>query len=190
MRYHLCWGSWHGPHTHDLAFEHIIDLMLEVNAQCYSFEAANVRHEHEWTLWKTIKLPDGKIILPGVVSHATNLIEHPGAGGRAHPALCQPASAARTSSPAPTAASAAACMQIWPGRSSARWPRARGSPHSGFGAEPVSGTSASGPCQADNAPGSPARTGSAWNCRATAPWCVRRPAAGGHNSRCKICSRN
>ena len=77
VRYHLCWGSWHGPHTHDLAFEHIIKLMLEVKAQCYSFEAANVRHEHEWRLWETTKLPDGKMILPGVVSHSTNLIEHP-----------------------------------------------------------------------------------------------------------------
>jgi 5-methyltetrahydropteroyltriglutamate--homocysteine methyltransferase len=77
VRYHLCWGSWHGPHTHDLPFEHIIGLMLEVKAQCYSFEAANVRHEHEWKLWETVKLPDGKIILPGVVGHSTNLIEHP-----------------------------------------------------------------------------------------------------------------
>jgi 5-methyltetrahydropteroyltriglutamate--homocysteine methyltransferase len=77
VRYHLCWGSWHGPHTHDLPFEHIIRLMLEVKAQCYSFEAANVRHEHEWKLWETTKLPDGKMILPGVVSHSTNLIEHP-----------------------------------------------------------------------------------------------------------------
>jgi 5-methyltetrahydropteroyltriglutamate--homocysteine methyltransferase len=77
VRYHLCWGSWHGPHTHDLPFEHIIGLMLEVNAQCYSFEAANVRHEHEWKLWSDVKLPDGKILLPGIVSHATNLVEHP-----------------------------------------------------------------------------------------------------------------
>jgi 5-methyltetrahydropteroyltriglutamate--homocysteine methyltransferase len=77
IRYHLCWGSWHGPHTHDLPFEHIIDLMLQVKAQCYSFEAANVRHEHEWRLWERTKLPDGKMLLPGVVSHATNLIEHP-----------------------------------------------------------------------------------------------------------------
>jgi 5-methyltetrahydropteroyltriglutamate--homocysteine methyltransferase len=77
VRYHLCWGSWHGPHTHDLPFEHIVELMLQVNAQCYSFEAANVRHEHEWKLWETVKLPDGKIILPGVVGHSTNLIEHP-----------------------------------------------------------------------------------------------------------------
>ena len=77
VRYHLCWGSWHGPHTHDLPFEHIISLMLQVKAQCYSFEAGNVRHEHEWRLWQHKKLPDGKLILPGVVSHATNLIEHP-----------------------------------------------------------------------------------------------------------------
>jgi 5-methyltetrahydropteroyltriglutamate--homocysteine methyltransferase len=77
VRYHLCWGSWHGPHTHDLPFEHIVGLMLQVKAQCYSFEAANVRHEHEWKLWKNMKLPDGKLVLPGVVSHATNLVEHP-----------------------------------------------------------------------------------------------------------------
>jgi 5-methyltetrahydropteroyltriglutamate--homocysteine methyltransferase len=77
VRYHLCWGSWHGPHTHDLPFRHIVDLLLQVKAQCYSFEAANVRHEHEWTLWKDVKLPDGKMLLPGIVSHATNLVEHP-----------------------------------------------------------------------------------------------------------------
>ena len=77
VRYHLCWGSWHGPHTHDLPFQQIVELMLQVNAQCYSFEAANVRHEHEWKLWKDIKLPDGKMLLPGVVSHSTNLVEHP-----------------------------------------------------------------------------------------------------------------
>ena len=77
VRYHLCWGSWHGPHTHDLPFEHIVGLMLQVKAQCYSFEAANVRHEHEWKLWNDVKLPDGKMILPGVVSHSTNLVEHP-----------------------------------------------------------------------------------------------------------------
>ena len=77
VRYHLCWGSWHGPHTHDLPFEHVVELMLQVKAQCYSFEAANVRHEHEWKLWQDVKLPDGKMILPGVVSHSTNLVEHP-----------------------------------------------------------------------------------------------------------------
>jgi len=77
VRYHICWGSWHGPHTHDLPLEHVIDLMLEVKAGAYSIEAANPRHEHEWKLWKRTKLPDGKILIPGVVSHATNVVEHP-----------------------------------------------------------------------------------------------------------------
>src|SRR5205823_40220 len=76
VRYHLCWGSWHGPHTHDLPLEHIIDLILEVKAQTYSFEAANVRHEHEWRVWQNAKLPPGKMLMPGVVSHATNIVEH------------------------------------------------------------------------------------------------------------------
>jgi 5-methyltetrahydropteroyltriglutamate--homocysteine methyltransferase len=77
IRYHVCWGSWHGPHTHDLPLEHILDLVLKVKAGAYSIEAANPRHEHEWKLWKTTKLPDGKILIPGVVSHATNVVEHP-----------------------------------------------------------------------------------------------------------------
>jgi 5-methyltetrahydropteroyltriglutamate--homocysteine methyltransferase len=77
VRYHLCWGSWHGPHTHDIPLEHIVDLVLQVKAQTYSFEAGNVRHEHEWRVWKDAKLPAGKMLMPGVVSHATNLIEHP-----------------------------------------------------------------------------------------------------------------
>jgi 5-methyltetrahydropteroyltriglutamate--homocysteine methyltransferase len=77
VRYHLCWGSWHGPHTHDLPLEHIIDLILQVKAGAYSFEAANVRHEHEWRIWEQAKVPDGKMLMPGVVSHATNLVEHP-----------------------------------------------------------------------------------------------------------------
>ena len=73
----MCWGGWHGPHTHGLPLEHIIDLILEVKAQTYSFEAANVRHEHEWRVWQSAKLPPGKMLMPGVVSHATNLVEHP-----------------------------------------------------------------------------------------------------------------
>jgi 5-methyltetrahydropteroyltriglutamate--homocysteine methyltransferase len=77
VRYHSCWGSWHGTHTHDLPLEHIIDLVLEVKAQTYSFEAANVRHEHEWRVRQNAKLPPGKMLMPGVVSHATNLVEHP-----------------------------------------------------------------------------------------------------------------
>lgn len=77
VRYHLCWGSWHGPHTTDIELRHIIDLMLRVNAQGYTFEAANARHAHEWKIWNDVKLPEGKIILPGVVTHATNTVEHP-----------------------------------------------------------------------------------------------------------------
>jgi 5-methyltetrahydropteroyltriglutamate--homocysteine methyltransferase len=77
IRFHLCWGSWHGPHVTDIPMADIVDAMLAVNAGAYSFEAANVRHEHEWRVWHDVKLPDGKVLLPGVVSHATNVIEHP-----------------------------------------------------------------------------------------------------------------
>jgi len=77
IRYHICWGSWHGPHTNDIPLEDIVDLMLMVNAGCYSLEAANARHEHEWRVWQDTKLPDGKLLMPGVVSHATNVVEHP-----------------------------------------------------------------------------------------------------------------
>ncbi len=77
VRHHFCWGSWHGAHTHDLPLREVLDIALEVKAQATSFEAGNVRHQHEWTVWKDLKLPDGKILVPGVVSHATNLVEHP-----------------------------------------------------------------------------------------------------------------
>jgi len=77
IRYHLCWGSWHGPHTTDIPMRDIVDVMLRVNAGAYSFEAGNVRHEHEWKIWREVKLPDDKVLLPGVVSHATNVVEHP-----------------------------------------------------------------------------------------------------------------
>jgi 5-methyltetrahydropteroyltriglutamate--homocysteine methyltransferase len=77
IRFHLCWGSWHGPHVTDIPMADIVGLMLEVNANAYSFEAANVRHEHEWRVWHDIKLADEKVLLPGVVSHATNVVEHP-----------------------------------------------------------------------------------------------------------------
>jgi len=77
IRLHLCWGSWHGPHTTDVAMRDIVDVMLAVKCRGYSFEAGNVRHEHEWKVWQDVKLPDGKLILPGVVSHATNVVEHP-----------------------------------------------------------------------------------------------------------------
>jgi 5-methyltetrahydropteroyltriglutamate--homocysteine methyltransferase len=77
IRFHLCWGSWHGPHTTDLELKNIVDLMLEINAGAYSFEAANARHEHEWKVWQDVTLPEGKLILPGIVGHATNVVEHP-----------------------------------------------------------------------------------------------------------------
>ncbi len=77
IRFHLCWGSWHGPHTTDIPMRDIIDVMLAINCGAYSLEAGNVRHEHEWAVWRETKLPEGKLILPGVVSHATNVVEHP-----------------------------------------------------------------------------------------------------------------
>jgi 5-methyltetrahydropteroyltriglutamate--homocysteine methyltransferase len=77
IRYHICWGSWHGPHTTDIPLADIVDLVLSVNAGAYSLEAGNARHEHEWRVWQDVKLPDGKLLIPGVVSHATNIVEHP-----------------------------------------------------------------------------------------------------------------
>jgi len=77
VRYHLCWGSWHGPHSTDAPLSDIADLVLRVNAGGYCVEAANVRHEIDWKVWRDRKLPDGKILVPGVVSHSTNLLETP-----------------------------------------------------------------------------------------------------------------
>ena len=77
VRYHICWGSWHGPHSTDIPLKDIVDLVLKVKAGAYSIEAANPRHEHEWKLWEDVKLPEGKVLVPGVISHSTNHIEHP-----------------------------------------------------------------------------------------------------------------
>jgi 5-methyltetrahydropteroyltriglutamate--homocysteine methyltransferase len=77
VRYHVCWGSWASPHTSDVPFRTIADLILKINAQAYSIEAANPRHEWEWTVWQDLKLPEGKILLPGVISHAISHVEHP-----------------------------------------------------------------------------------------------------------------
>jgi 5-methyltetrahydropteroyltriglutamate--homocysteine methyltransferase len=77
IRFHLCWGSWHGPHVTDIPLRDIVDVMLAVRCGAYSFEAGNVRHEHEWKVWQEVKLPAGKLLIPGVVSHATNVVEHP-----------------------------------------------------------------------------------------------------------------
>jgi 5-methyltetrahydropteroyltriglutamate--homocysteine methyltransferase len=77
VRYHLCWGSWQGPHVHDLGLRDIVDLMLRVKAQAYSVEAATPRHAHEWRVWEDVKLPDGKLLIPGVIAHTTAVVEHP-----------------------------------------------------------------------------------------------------------------
>ena len=77
IRYHLCWGSWHGPHTTDFPLSEIVSLVLQVRAGAYSIEAANPRHEHEWQVWESTTLPDGKLLIPGVVTHITNTVEHP-----------------------------------------------------------------------------------------------------------------
>ena len=77
IRYHLCWGSWHGPHAYDIPLADMVDVMLSVRARYYSFEAANVRHEHEYHIWEHVELPADKVLMPGVISHSTDLIEHP-----------------------------------------------------------------------------------------------------------------
>jgi 5-methyltetrahydropteroyltriglutamate--homocysteine methyltransferase len=78
VRFHVCWGSGHRPHLNDIELRHIADLLLKVRAEAYSIEAGNVRHAHEWRVWKdVVKVPEGKILMPGVISHATDLVEHP-----------------------------------------------------------------------------------------------------------------
>jgi 5-methyltetrahydropteroyltriglutamate--homocysteine methyltransferase len=77
IRYHICWGSWHGPHAYDLPLADFVDVLLSVRAGAYLVEAANVRHEHEYHVWERVRLPSGKVLIPGVVTHSTNLIEHP-----------------------------------------------------------------------------------------------------------------
>jgi 5-methyltetrahydropteroyltriglutamate--homocysteine methyltransferase len=77
VRYHLCWGSWQGPHVHDLGLRDIVDLMLRVKAQAYSVEAATPRHAYEWRVWEEVELPEDKILIPGVIAHTTAVVEHP-----------------------------------------------------------------------------------------------------------------
>ena len=77
IRFHTCWGSYKGPHLHDIPLADIVDLILKVKAVGYSIEASNVAHEHEWTVWRDVKLPDGKVLIPGVIGHASDFIEHP-----------------------------------------------------------------------------------------------------------------
>ena len=77
VRYHLCWGSWQGPHLHDLGLRDVVDLVLRVNAQAYSIEAATPRHSWEWRVWEDVELPEGKVLIPGVIAHTTAVVEHP-----------------------------------------------------------------------------------------------------------------
>jgi 5-methyltetrahydropteroyltriglutamate--homocysteine methyltransferase len=77
VRLHICWGSGHGPHKNDIPLRDIVDIVLQVRAQCYSVEAANPRHEYEWHVWESTRLPSGKSLMPGAVGHATNVVEHP-----------------------------------------------------------------------------------------------------------------
>jgi 5-methyltetrahydropteroyltriglutamate--homocysteine methyltransferase len=138
VRHHICWGSWHGPHTTDLPLRDIVEVMLRVKAQAYSVEAGNVRHEHEYKVWRDVKLPEGKILIPGVVSHATNVVEHPelvadrlvayanivgrenviagtdcGLGGRVHPQIAQAKLCALSEG------ARRATRQLWPDRARA-----------------------------------------------------------------------
>ena len=77
VRYHVCWGSWPGPHVTDVPLKDVVDLVLRVRAGAYLIEGANPRHEHEWRVWDSIDFPKDKFLVPGVISHATNIVEHP-----------------------------------------------------------------------------------------------------------------
>ena len=77
VRYHICWGSWHGPHAFDPPLAEVVDLVLQVNAGQYAIEQANPRHEHEWRVWQDVRLPEGRKLIPGVVTHHTTIVEHP-----------------------------------------------------------------------------------------------------------------
>src|SRR5207302_7816599 len=77
VRFHMCWGSYHGPHRYDIPLRDIVDLILKVNAQCYSVEASNPVHEPDWKVWEDVKIPDGRFLIPGVVGHFSDFIESP-----------------------------------------------------------------------------------------------------------------
>jgi len=77
IRYHVCWGSWHGPHSTDIPLQDILPVVLNIRADAFSIEAANPRHEHEYHVWETVKLPEGRALIPGVIAHTTNHVEHP-----------------------------------------------------------------------------------------------------------------
>ena len=132
MRVHLCWGNYPGPHHRDVPLEQIIDLILTVRAQGLSFEAANSRHAHEWKVFEKVRLPEGKVLIPGVIESMSNRIEHPELVAERIVQASRSSSAARTSSAAATAASARSSASRWssrrsPGPSCGRSRKARGS---------------------------------------------------------------
>jgi 5-methyltetrahydropteroyltriglutamate--homocysteine methyltransferase len=77
IRLHVCWGSFHGPHENDIPLRDIVDIVFKVRAASYSIEASNPRHEHEWRVFENVRLPEGAVLIPGVVGHCTDFIEHP-----------------------------------------------------------------------------------------------------------------
>ena len=77
VRLHLCWGNYEGPHIHDIALEKLLPAVFKAKAQVISFEGANPRHAHEWEIWQRIKLPDDKVLMPGVLDTTSNFVEHP-----------------------------------------------------------------------------------------------------------------
>jgi 5-methyltetrahydropteroyltriglutamate--homocysteine methyltransferase len=77
IRYHVCWGSWPGPHTTDIPLKTIVDIIMKLKVGAFVIEGANPRHEHEWRVWEEAKLPKDVVLIPGVISHATNIVEHP-----------------------------------------------------------------------------------------------------------------
>ena len=107
VRLHVCWGSGHGPHKHDIPLRDIVDIIFNVRAGSYSIEASNALHEHEWAVFEDFKLPEGKTLMPGVVGHASRLHRAPGAGGAAPGALREARGPRERDSRARTAASAA-----------------------------------------------------------------------------------
>ena len=134
IRFHLCWGSWHGPHTTDIPMADIVNVMLAINAGAYSFEAANVRHEHEWQVWQDVELPDGKRSCPAWSATPPTWSSTPSWSPTASPGSPR-AWAGRTWSPPPTAGSAAGCIPRSPGPSSVPSPRAPSWRRSGCGPE-------------------------------------------------------
>ena len=128
----MCWGSWHGPHAYDPPLAEVVDLVLQVNAHAYMMEQANPRHEHEWRVWEDVKLPDGKMLIPGVVTHHTVIVEHPDLVADRLVRLAELVGPdnvmAGTDCGFARRRSCSGCTPRCSGRSSRRSPRAHGSP--------------------------------------------------------------